>query len=217
MLAATTVSILEKTIGGRWTGAKFHDCDDAPTDALSPPAARICEAVAESFREPIVQRADVIACCGARRSLALDNGDEELVDRIVAESGIDRSCAARVVKKTPRLANPPLAISYGGLDSPDVVIGYIRPEAAMKLIRLWQHVHGTSPLVRLSSFMAICGDVVVGAYVSNRLRVSFGCRDSREFGGVDDDRVVVGIPHVLLEPLCAANPRATIAMHIRRT
>ena len=209
--------VLEETIGGRWTGAKFHYRDDAPTDALTPPATRICEAVAESFREPIVQRADVVACCGARRSLALDNYDEELVGRIVTESGIDRSFAARVVNRTPHLATAPVAISYGMLDSPDVVIGYIRPESAMKLVRLWQHVHGTSPLVRLSSFMAICGDVVVGAYVSNRLRVSFGCRDSREFGGVDDDHIIVGIPHVLVEPLLDANPQAIAAMHIRRT
>jgi uncharacterized protein (DUF169 family) len=216
MLTATSISDLKQTIGGRWTGANFHFRDDAPTNVLSPPAPRICEAVAESFREPIVQRADGIACCGARRSLALDNGDEDLVDRIVAESGIDRSFGTRIVKRTPHLATPPVAISYGVLDSPDVVIGYIRPESAMKLVRLWQHIHGTSPLVRLSSFMAICGDIVVGAYVSNRLRVSFGCRDSREFGGVEDDRVVVGIPHVFLEPLLDANPRAISAMHFDR-
>jgi uncharacterized protein (DUF169 family) len=94
---------------------------------------------------------------------------------------------------------------------PDVVIGYIRPQSGMKLVRQWQRVHGTRPLVRLSSIMAICGDVVVGAYVSSRLRVSFGCRDSREFGGVEDDRVVVGIPYHLLDRLLDSSLGASVA------
>jgi uncharacterized protein (DUF169 family) len=211
MSTATSISVLEETVGGRWTGANFHFHDDVPADVLSPPPARICEAVAESFREPIVQRADGITCCGARRCLALDKGDEELVDRVVAESGIDRSFATRVVGGTPHLAIPPLAISYGVLDPPDVVVGYIQPASAMKLVRQWQQVYGTSPIVRLSTFMAICGDVVVGAYVSNRLRVSFGCRDSRQFGGVEDDRVIVGIPYVLLKPLLGVDLQASVA------
>jgi uncharacterized protein (DUF169 family) len=198
MSTINIIDVVEKTIGGQWTGVKFHGPGDAPEGTRVAGVTGVCEAVAKSFRESIVLPSECIACCGARRSLALEDGDEELVRKIAGDCGIGQALASRAVKETPRLATPPAALSLGRLVDPDVVVGYIRPEAAMRLVRRWQYVHGGGPLVRLSSFMAICGDVLVGAHVSNRLRLSFGCRDSREYGGVDDDRLVVGVPRVLV-------------------
>jgi uncharacterized protein (DUF169 family) len=162
---------------------------------------RLCEAVARSFHETLVLPAECIGCLGARRSLGLQTDDDGLVRRMMRESGISRPLVYRAVREIPRLATPVSAIRLGRLETPDVVIGYVRPDTVMRLVRRWQHVHGAGPLVRLSGFMAICGDVLVAAHILNSLRLSFGCRESRQYGDVRADRVVVGMPHLLLRLL----------------
>jgi uncharacterized protein (DUF169 family) len=55
--------------------------------------------------------------------------------------------------------------------------------------------------VKLSSFMALCGNVLAGAHTSRQPCFSFGCPDSRKFGGIEEDTLVVGIPSCLARTL----------------
>ena len=190
------LGLAEETTGGRWTGATLH-YGRAPDGTLACQDMRLCEAVARSLSETIVLPAERIQCPGARRSLAIENSDEELARKMASESGIALATTSRVVKDTPRLTTPPAALTLGQHESPDVVIGYIWPDMAMNLIRRWQQVYGTDPTVKLASFMAICGDVLVGAYELQQLRLCFGCRDSRKYGEVEDETLVVGMSHCL--------------------
>jgi uncharacterized protein (DUF169 family) len=71
----------------------------------------------------------------------------------------------------------------------------------MSLLRRWQVFCGHAPLVPLSSFLAICAWVVVRAHKLNEVCLSFGCFDSRQFGGVANDTLVVGMPPALAEQM----------------
>jgi uncharacterized protein (DUF169 family) len=57
--------------------------------------------------------------------------------------------------------------------------------------------------VELSGFAAVCGNVAVKAYVTRRISLSFGCEDSRQYGGVPRDRLIVGIPYAQAHKLLA--------------
>jgi len=190
------LGLAEETIGGRWTGVTLH-YDGVPEGTLVRQYMRLCEAVARSLSEVIILPAERIVCPGARRSLALGNGDKELARKMANESGIALAAAHRAVGDTPRLTTPPAALMLGQQESPDVIIGYIWPYMAMNLIRRWQQVHGTGPTVELASFMAICGHVLVGAYKLQQLRLCFGCRESRKYGEVENETLVVGMSHSL--------------------
>ena len=60
-------------------------------------------------------------------------------------------------------------------------------------MRRWQVLYYQVPRVSLSSFLAVCAWVVVMAYESNEIGVSFGCFDPPQFGGIERDVLVVGM------------------------
>ena len=186
----------EEETAGRWTGMTFHR-DGVPAGNCVREETRLCEAIARSFYETIVLPVKHIRCLGARRSLGLTDDHDDLALRICTQAGIALDLAYKAVEEVPRLIGPPVAITLGRQDSPDVLIGCLRPGVVMNLIRRWQEIYGAGPTVKLSSFMALCGNVVAGAHTSRQLCLSFGCPDSREYAGIEEDVLVVGIPSCL--------------------
>jgi len=47
-----------------------------------------------------------------------------------------------------------------------VLVTYARPEAAMRLVRLWETATGQSLRIDVSSIMAVCGNAVVDLHES---------------------------------------------------
>jgi len=45
--------------------------------------------------------------------------------------------------------------------------------------------------------------VAVKAYLTERISLSFGCEDSRLYGGISRDRLIVGIPYAQAYKLLA--------------
>jgi uncharacterized protein (DUF169 family) len=66
----------------------------------------------------------------------------------------------------------------------------------MRFLNVYQRVFGEKLKVELSGFAAVCGNVAVKAYVDKKVSLSFGCEDSRQYGGISRDRLIVGIPYV---------------------
>lgn len=58
---------------------------------------------------------------------------------------------------------------------------------------------GASPSgsISLSNMMPICGGVAVKSHLEQKITVSFGCVDSRNFAGLKSYSVAVGIPRNL--------------------
>lgn len=82
--------------------------------------------------------------------------------------------------------------------SPDVLVTYVRPEAAMRLVRAWETATGHSLHADISSIMAVCGNAVVKAYTSQSISISFGCPDSRQYGGIQPEEMVLAVPTGIL-------------------
>jgi uncharacterized protein (DUF169 family) len=86
------------------------------------------------------------------------------------------------------------------------VVMNVPPPVVMNLIRRWQETSGAGPSLKLSSFMALCGNVAVAAHTSRRPCLSFGCPDSRRYGGIEEDMLSVGIPSCLAGTLLREKP-----------
>ena len=193
--------LLEEKVGGWWTGVKFH-YDGAPTGELADRPMRFCEAVKESRMRPIVLTPELVNCPGALRSLGWANRDDEAMAAAMAEkAGITPETARGLIFSTPSLRARPAAVTVGTCEEPDVALSCAQPEAAMKLLRRWQVVSGKTLLAEVSSVMAVCGSVAVRAYLNGQVCLSFGCPDSRSYGAIGRDRLVMGLPASLVEKL----------------
>ncbi len=53
----------------------------------------------------------------------------------------------------------------------------------------------------ISSVVPVCGGCAAKPYISQQIAASFGCDDSREHGGINDDQFMMGIPYRMAEPL----------------
>jgi uncharacterized protein (DUF169 family) len=187
---------LKQEFGGLWTGIALH-YEAVPTAAPVQHEMRLCQAVARSFLQPIVLPAQKIGCPGARRALGLLDDDRVLAQQMSQKAGVPSATLRKALAETPCLTHPVTAISLGpSHDQPDVVVGYVQPKEAMSLLRRWQVTYVNAPFVPLSSFLAICAWVVVRAHKLDEICVSFGCFDSRQFGGIGSDTLVVGMPSV---------------------
>jgi len=192
---------LEEKIGGRWIGIKFHS-NDVPKGSLVKTPMRLCEAITKSSTGQITLTKDLINCPGALRSLGWKtNEDEKIAHKIAATTGAETDIVQKLISDTPYFNGKIDAITVGIYDSPDVVVSYIQPCAAMKLVRQWQQTHGTDLDFKVSSVMAVCGNVVVKAHVTDKICLSFGCPDSREYGVIGNDRLIIGLPVRILDDL----------------
>jgi len=187
------LKLLEERIGGRWTGITFNR-DDPVNEELAKRKMRLCEAIKESYTRPIVLTQDLISCSGALRSLGWRTDlDENLAHNIAEASGTALEVARKLVANTPYLERG-TSVTIGNNSAPDIAISYAQPEAAMRLLRLWQQVKGADLDMAASSVMAVCGSVVAKAHKTNRICLSFGCPDSRKYGAISRDRLVIGLP-----------------------
>ena len=187
------LQLLEQRIGGRWIGIAFHD-DNGPKENLAKRPMRLCEAIKESYTQPIVLTQELISCPGALRSLGwATHLDDKIARKIAEATGTKLDTAQKFVTNTPHL-NGGASITVGSNNSLDIAVSYAQPEAAMRLVRLWQQVHGIDLDIAASSVMAVCGSVVARVHTTNQICLSFGCPDSRKHGAIGRDRLVIGLP-----------------------
>jgi len=192
----TELEFLENLTQERWTALKF--LATAPSPSRSEP--RLCQAVCRSFDGPFTLACDRMECPGALRSLGLGQHDEQMARQMSEKTGMPPERARRLLAATPRLRQPARAVQMGRMERPDVLIAYLRPEAAMRLLRRWQLMTGDRLFSDLSAFTALCASLVT-AHQEGRLVFSFGCPDSREYGGIGPDRLIAALPRGLAAQL----------------
>ncbi|MBN2720099.1 MAG: DUF169 domain-containing protein [Proteobacteria bacterium] len=199
------LELLKEHFGGWWCGIRFGKTDRPEKRPASSPM-RFCEAVASSRTGPITLRPETLDCPGGSRCLGWGSDDDKIA-RMMAEKGsLDPETARRILDNTPRLQDKPEEVTLGTFESPDVVLSYLQPDAVMHLVRQWQiHENGRPVQVEISGFLSVCGALAVKAFLTNRICISFGCLDAREFGCITRDRLVVGLPvemvHKIVETL----------------
>jgi uncharacterized protein (DUF169 family) len=70
--------------------------------------------------------------------------------------------------------------------------------ALRKVDHLMETATGQNLRTEVSSIMAVCGNAVVKALMSQSMSISFGCPDSRRYSGIQPEEIVIAVPTGLL-------------------
>lgn len=160
---------------------------------------KFCEAVQHSFNLPLRIDSKNINCTGARRCLGFENNNDDLVKTISENNNIPVDFIRNALKNVPVLKN----ISHINLGITDYMEKEIRPDLYILFIQpslvtvIMQSLakHGISPSVQPYSQLSVCGNVFSNCYQNNKVSISFGCPESRQHGGINNDEVALAIPY----------------------
>ena len=185
--------------GERFSGVRFTS---EKLQNYHPLASPLCQWIYYSFTNDIEISNQDISCPGARR--AINNGvtDQELINTIAGNSGIEIQYVEKALKETPQLD-----INISGLilgksqDDPQIIVGYTEPANVLSLIRKLEENCTQSPDMSKYTMMSVCGNVIAKSYMKDNIAISFGCPESRKNGGIRPDEVAVGIPIDLVKKL----------------
>jgi uncharacterized protein (DUF169 family) len=192
----------QRTFGSRWTGVKFFFGDPPKGGKYFPEETRFCEAISQSWSSNNLLGRGCINCMGANYVFGWEeNIRDKVIENFHRKRDIALKEAASIVQGLPRMEGAPTAIGLNGQENPDLLVACLQPQQFMRLLTVYQGVFGKKLKAELSGFAAVCGNVAVKAYVSKRISLSFGCQDSRQYGGISRDRLVVGIPYALAHKL----------------
>jgi len=202
-MSRTELTYLEALTGAKWTGIGFSD-----RGFLEHKQSRsLCAAIARSLKESFQLLSSDLRCPGALRCLGIEHMEDTMAAHISEETGADMKRIRNIIAHSPRMEETVFAVELGAKAEPALCAGYIAPEAAMKLLRQWQMVYGTSLSMVLSSFMAVCS-AVVAAYKNKTLVFSMGCPESRRKGGIRHGQLFAVLPGSIVRhmqeeiPLC---------------
>lgn len=188
---------VEKTL--KWTSVKF--LKHIPPDLTLTPAdkVRFCEAVSRASEGEWILTRETVCCAGAQRCFGwLKGADRDLAQDLAEKLEVSATTAGTAIADVPVLPEPFDAVWVGTDTAPDVYVSYVLPETAMRIVRTWQRIHGTSLPIKVSGIMSVCGSAVVNSYVNHAISLTFGCPDSRRYGGIRPEQLVVALPAGLL-------------------
>ena len=190
---------LKKQFGPKCLGLKVNynkNFSYSPAKSI-----RFCEAVNDAFKTPLLFNPLNLTCFGAKRSMGLLLDDKELLKHISAETNIAKKTIRKALNDIPKMSTPIHNILMGITDEieidtrPDMYIMYIDPKRLTDLTRRYIIETNDYPIVHPYPFLSICGNVFISTFKSARMSVSFGCPESREYGGLKDNQLVVGLPY----------------------
>jgi uncharacterized protein (DUF169 family) len=145
---------------------------------------------------------------GAARNLGFSPlKDDEIAVHISENTGIPLAFVQDMLANTPsikaRLENVYLGITeeMERAYKPDYYIVYTNPLKIMCLINDLSRKQKKRPLITPYSLLSICGNVFARSYHSGAICISFACPESRKYGGVGKNEVVVGFPEARLHEL----------------
>lgn len=199
------IAELKKRYGNKCTAIKLNyegTCVNTPSIKM-----RFCEAVNYSFNIPLLLKSSCLSCMGSQRSFGLFKSDEELIAHISNESKASSQTIKKALQNIPVFEVPVRNIFLGiqhnmeDIILPDMFIIQIKPKDAMDLMKLYIVKTNTFPVLQPYPFLSVCGSVVVGVIKLKQMSVSFGCPESRKYGGVIDENVIVGIPYNICNQL----------------
>lgn len=191
------LSLIQNIIGERQTGIKINSLQVTNYNSPKKPM-KFCEAVVDSLHIPLVICKEDIDCFGAQRSFDFYRDDKKLAAQISEETNISHRFILNALNEIPVINNPVKNITLGSSEEPDVIIAFAKPDKITQLILLYATYFEEKPLITPYFFMSVCGNIVAQTYNTGKICISFGCPESRKFGGILEDEVIVGIPNLLL-------------------
>ncbi len=183
-----------KKFGSHWIKVKFYNTEPDLKVAKVIKGVRFCEVVKKAIEYPIIIDKESLTCLGAKFVFGWDSQDKnKILDLCQKKRQVQREALISIFSKSPFLKKP---FKYIGLNtecSPDLLISYLSPEQVSKIIRTYQNKLGKILSVSLTSMTPVCGGVAVKTYLNKNINISFGCRDSRKFAGLEMYELAIGI------------------------
>ena len=192
-----TARELERVVGGRWHGVSIFGFNEKHAgEFLEPHVDRYCEALKLAVANEILLDPDRFTCPGARYAFGCTSDLKDgMVRNLVDKKGYTPEYAEKLIDDTPHFQVKPWGIGLNLNVEPKVLIAQLQPEQAMRLIQVY-HVKLKKPFqTEISSVISACGNVTVKAHITQEMAISFGCDDSRAFGGISRDRLYAGLPY----------------------
>lgn len=105
--------------------------------------------------------------------------------------------AKRTMESIPKIDPMMKAIIYAPLEDvkfdPDVIVVISKPAQAMRLAQAMVYTRGGRVEASFSGIQSVCADAVAGPFVNNTANFTLGCSGSRQFAGIKEDEVIVGM------------------------
>jgi uncharacterized protein (DUF169 family) len=105
--------------------------------------------------------------------------------------------AKRTMESIPKIDPMMKAIIYAPLEkvnfNPDVIVVISNPAQAMRLAQAMVYTRGGRVEASFSGIQSVCADAVAGPFVNNTANFTLGCSGSRQFAGIKEDEVIVGM------------------------
>jgi uncharacterized protein (DUF169 family) len=199
---------LKETLNSEPVGATFYFRDQpVPDYAKSKEPLSFCQAV-EKVRQThssLKLTRDTLSCPAARYVLGFEPVDalDECLNNLVSSNRFnDHEAAYEALTGVPRITENTSSVTVSTRPChPDVYILYLKPIQLMRVIQAYQKLHTAPIRLEIPGVVPVCGGCAATPYVSNRVTVSLGCDDSRRYGGIDEEQLVVGVPHSKADPL----------------
>jgi len=196
-----TIKSFQEHFGIKCVGVKFYSEEINTSNLQVLKNVKFCQAVKTAQNKQVILNKDSITCKGARYALGFEEETkEEITNAIKFKRGISKEIAEQLVDNIPRIKNSPYKYIGLNVNDPDILIFCLSPKRFMEFLKVYQRT-GNSLEVKLSSIAAMCGDVAVQTFLTKKICISFGCDDSREYGEVADEELIVGIPKEKIEHL----------------
>ena len=173
-----------------WVKVKFYR--KKPGFNLENERLRFCEAVNKAKLKPLLLNRENINCPSALYVFGW-NDKSNLVKYCVRKRIFSHNEISQLVNYLKSLDS---SIKYLGLNTdedPDLIISYLSPEQVMRILRIYFDYKKIPLTLEVSPLMSVCGSVVK-SFLEDKINISFGCEDSRKYGNIGRDRLVISIP-----------------------
>ena len=162
---------------------------------------RHCEMVQKAAQgETFYATAEEQVCKGGAAAIGLMETPEKIKTGEFYQSlGRFKSLgsAKRTMEEVPKIDPIMKAIVYAPLEDikydPDVIVIICKPAQAMKLAQAMVYTRGGRVEASFSGIQSVCADAVAGPFTQNTANITLGCSGSRQFAGIEEEEVIVGL------------------------
>ena len=105
--------------------------------------------------------------------------------------------AKKTMESIPKIDRIMYALVYAPLEKadfdPDVIVIFANPKQAMILSQALVYTMGGRMEADFAGIQSICADAVAGPFTRRRPNITLGCSGSRQYAGIKDDEVIIGL------------------------
>ena len=183
-------------------GVKFYFDEEIDVECKRPDEpVRFCQAVdhvSKTSNNLLLSKGD-ISCPAARIALGFEDDPTVLIDcsEKLVEAGRFKNVASAMnaLHSMQKIQRKTLSILLSRQNvAPDVYVLKLDPSHFMRLLQAYQREYDHALTVEITGVMPVCGCCSAQTFVTDSVCISFGYEDSREYGNISEDQLVVGIP-----------------------